>query len=161
MMITCQVESLNPVLNELQPLLIQHWRELGLNQDEVPLLPQYDVYFEREARGEMLLVIMRSDAQIVGYFLGFIAPALHYRTCLTLTMDIFWLHPDFRDGDSLNRIQGEMLCMELFETVKTEALRRGVQRVYYGTKSRKDSGALFEAMGMVEVDRYYSQWWGE
>ena len=160
-MITAHVEHLTDNLEELKPFFDPHWQELALNQDKVPLDPQYEVYLERDARGEVLCVVLREAGRIVAYFVGFVAPGLHYRTCLTLQMDIFWLHPDHRAGDSLDAVERDMLCMQLFDAVETEGRRRGVQRAFYGSKLHKDAAALFAGRHMVEIERYYSAWWGE
>ena len=40
------------------------------------------------------------------------------------------------------------------------AIARGVQRVFYGSKFHKDASVLFEYLGLKEVERYYSAWWG-
>lgn len=160
-MITAHVERLQDSLEEMKPLFDPHWQELALNQDKVPLAPQYGIYLQREALGEVLLVVLREAGKIVGYFVGFVAPALHYQTCLTLTMDIFWLHPSYRDGDSLDQIEAHMVAMQLFEMVREEAKRRGVLRVFYGSKLHKDTSRVFEELGMIEVERYYSQWLGD
>lgn len=138
-----------------------HWQELALDQDKVPLDPQYEVYFERENLGKVLCVVLRERGKVVAYFVGFVAPGLHYKTCLTLTMDIFWLAPEYRDGDSLSQLESHMLAMQLFEAVRDEAKRRGVQRVFYGSKLHKDASQVFEELGMTEVERYYSQWLGD
>lgn len=160
-MITAHVESFIACLPELRPLFVPHYRELALDQDKVPLDPEYSIYFAREAAGELLLVTLRDKGAIVAYFIGFVAPGLHYRTCLTLTEDIFWLHPDYRGEDSLDRVEANVMVEQLFGAVKAEALKRKVQRVFLGTKVHQDAGKLFEAMGLREVDRYYSAWWGE
>lgn len=151
-MITAHVESLTTVLDELKPLFPLHWEELALNKDAVPLDPQYDVYLRRDAMGEVLFVALREAGRLVGYFVGFVAPGLHYRTCLTLTMDIFWTHPDIRGGR-----QG----VKLFRAVEAEAKRRGVKRMFVGSKCHKDASRLFEALGYSEVERYYTHWIGE
>jgi hypothetical protein len=160
-MITAQVESLTDGIEEMKPLFLDHYSELALNQNKVPLDPQYDIYLRADAAGEILYVTVREKGKLFGYFVGFIRPALHYKTCLTLQMDIFWLHADFRDGDSLDRVEGQMVCMTLFDKVKEAAKARGVQRVFYGSKSHKDASILFEAQGATEVERYYSMWLGD
>lgn len=160
-MVTAHVEVLAQCLNELKPHLVAHWQELAIDQDKVPLSPQYEVYLEREAKGELLCVVLRDAGAVAGYFLGFIAPALHYSSCLTLTMDIFWIHPEYRGVDSLSVIEEHFLYEELFDVVKREAKRRGVKRCYYGSKVHKSSAVIFEAMGMKPVDVYYTDWWGE
>lgn len=151
-MMTAQVESLTDVLEELKPLLPTHWEELALNKDKVPLDPQYDIYLARDACGEVLFVTLRDTGRLIGYFVGFIAPGLHYRTCLTLTMDIFYVWPQFR---------GRRAGFMLFAAVQKEATRRGALRMFAGSKLHKDASWLFEQLGYEEVERYYSKWLGD
>lgn len=160
-MITAAIEELHRVLEELKPIFVPHWRELALDQEKVPLAPNYGEYLRREAAGEVLCVILRERGAIVGYFVGFIAPALHYQTCLTLTMDIYWIAPEYRASDSLEQLEEDMLAELLFTTVKAEAVRRGVKRPFYGSKVHKDSSGLFRQLGMYKADEYFSDWWGE
>lgn len=150
-MITAQVESFADRLHELKPLLPLHWAELALDKDKVPLDPQYDVYIAREERGEVLFVTLRDAGELVGYFIGFIAPGLHYKTCLTLTMDIFYVVPQHR---------GKSGGVALFEAVKKEAKRRRVQRWFVGNKehSKVHAEALFLHLGFEKVETYYSLW---
>lgn len=150
-MITAQIESLTERLEELKPLFPLHWEELALNKDKVPLDPQYGIYLERDARGEVLFVTLRELGELVGYFVGFVAPGLHYRTCLTLTMDIFFVVPERRGRCGV----------KLFRTVETEAKRRGVKRMFVGSKCHADASWLFERLGYTEVERYYSKWMGD
>lgn len=151
-MITAHIESFTERLQELQDLLPLHYRELALDQDKVPLSPQYGVYIEREARGELLFVTLREAGALVGYFIGFIAPGLHYSTCLTCTMDIFYVHPDKRGGRA---------GIKLFKAVEAECKRRGVQRWFVGSKCHMDASWLFELLGFNRVEVYYSKWLGD
>ncbi len=152
-MLTTQIESFEERLEELQRLLPLHYEELALNKDKVPLAPQYDVYIARERRGELLFVTLRSDGDLVGYFIGFIAPGMHYKTCLTCTMDIFYVHPDIRS-------QG-LPGVRIFRAVERELRRRGVQRWFVGSKCKADVSALFEFLDFERVEVYYSKWLGE
>ena len=151
-MITAQVEPFHPFVDEVQPMLPEHYQELALNKDKVPLDPMYDVYDRLDAEGKTLVVTLREDGRLVGYFVGFVAPKLHYKTCLALTMDIFWTHPDIRGG---------LAGVRLFRAVEKEAKRRGVQTLYYGSKLHKDSGRLFEFLKMTPIEMYYSKWIGD
>lgn len=146
-MITAQVESLTAMLEELKPLFPTHWEDLALNKDSVPLDPNYDIYLRRDALGEALLVTLREDAALIGYFVGFITPGLHYRTCLTGVMDIYYILPEKRGGTK---------ALRMFRCVLKEMKRRGVQRVFMGSKLHKDTGRLFESLGMAPVETYYS-----
>jgi N-acetylglutamate synthase-like GNAT family acetyltransferase len=149
-MITCLVEKFD--FDELKPLLHDHYKELALNQDKVPLSPQWHVYQEREARGETIYVAMREAGKLVGYFVGFIAPGLHYSTCLTCTMDIFWIHPDKRGG---------RLGIRLFKFVEEQLKNRGVDRWFVGSKCHKEASWLFEYLRFEKVEVYYSKYLGE
>lgn len=151
-MLTAAPESFPPFLEEVQPLLPEHYAELALDQDKVPLSPQYNVYLERDARGEVLCVAMRSHGELVGYFVGFVAPGLHYSTCLTLHLDIFWLKPEHR---------GKGGGVILFKAVEKEAKRRGVQRMFVGSKCHLDASWLFEILGYTRVETHYSVWLGD
>jgi len=151
-MLTTQVEDWGPFIQEAQPLLPLHWEELALNKDKVPLNPQYDVYAARDAAGQVMVVTLRDVGRLVGYFIGFVAPGLHYKTCLTLTMDIFWTHPSIRNG---------FAGVKLFRLVEKEAKRRGVQRMFFGSKVHKDASKLFEFLKMQATEIYYSKWLGE
>lgn len=150
-MITCHVESLSDRIGELQALLPLHWEELALNKEHVPLDPQYEIYIERERKGELLFVTLRELGEIVGYFIGFIAPGLHYKTCRTCTMDIFFVRKDKRSGSA---------GVRLFRFVEQELRRRKVDRWFMGSKVHADASALFERIGATKVEVYYSKWLG-
>lgn len=151
-MITAQIEPWREFIVEAQPMLPLHWEELALNKDKVPLDPMYEVYDAKDDQGQVLVVTLRQDGVMKGYFIGFVGPSLHYRTCLTLTMDIFWLHPDVRGG---------LAGVKLFRLVESEAKRRGVQRIFYGSKVHKDASRLFEFLKCEEVERFYTKWIGD
>jgi hypothetical protein len=158
-MITYQVENLTSHLEELKPLLMQHWHELALDQDKVPLDPLWEIYLQKDTEGGVLFVTARDAGRLIGYFVGFVGPGLHYRTCKTLQIDIFWLHPEFRE-DSLSYVEGEMVADALVTKVIDEAKSLHVQRMFAGSKLHKDSGVLFERHGGVEIERYFSFWIG-
>jgi GNAT superfamily N-acetyltransferase len=146
--ITFCTETYAQCIVELKERFPRHWEELALDKDEFPLDPQYEVYQERERKGELFLVVGRDKGEMCAYFVGFIAPGLHYRTCRTLTMDIFWLAPEHR---------GKYAGIRLFKVVEQEAQRRGVDRIFVGSKLHKDAGWLFSRMGYKPVETYYSK----
>lgn len=146
-MLTAAPEPFAPFLEEVKPLLPLHWEELALNKDVVPLSPQYEEYLNRDAKGMVLLIVLRESGKLVGYFVGFVAPGLHYSTCLTLHMDIFWVHPDYRNGTA---------GLKLFKAMEKEARRRGVNRLFVGAKVHKDASRLFEALKYTLVETVYS-----
>lgn len=151
-MITVMLESFEEHLPELLPLLPLHYEELALNKDKVPLDPQYGIYIERERRGELMFMVVRERGELIGYFIGFVAPGLHYQTCLTLIMDIFYVHPEHR---------GNSTGFKLFKAAEDEAKRRGVQRMFVGSKCHLDASWLFERLGYERCEVTYTHWLGD
>ena len=151
-MITIQEESFTEGLAEFKPLFPLHWEELALNKDKVPLDPQYGIYTAREELGELLFVTMREDGDPIGYFIGFVSPGLHYQTCLTCIMDIFYIHPEKRGGRG---------GVKLFKFVEEVLKKRGVDRWYVGSKCHKDASWLFEYLKFEKAEVFYSKWIGE
>ena len=151
-MITAHVESFEENLEYLKPLLPIHYKELALNQDKVPLSPQFDKYVATEKQGGLIFVTLRKVGEMVGYFIGFIAPGLHYSTCLTCQMDIFYVLPEHR---------GSGTGFQLFKFVEQQLKKRGVQRLFVGSKLHKDASWLFEKLNYTPVEAYYSAWLGD
>ena len=151
-MITAHVESFEENLEYLKPLLPIHYKELALNQDKVPLSPQFDKYVATEKQGGLIFVTLRKAGELVGYFIGFIAPGLHYSTCLTCQMDIFYVLPEHR---------GSGTGFQLFKFVEQQLKKRGVQRLFVGSKLHKDASWLFEKLNYTPVETYYSAWLGD
>ncbi len=151
-MLTTQVETWSGAVEELKLLFPLHYDRLALEQDRVPLDPQYEVYAAFEKAGVLSLVTLRSDGELVGYWVSMVAPGLHYATCLTATMDIWFIHPDHA---------GRTAALRLIRAVEDEMKRRGVQRWFAGEKLHAPCGRLYEAMGMEKIETTYSKWIGD
>ncbi len=149
-MITFQVEPFSQVYGELLPLLREHYGEISTHKDHgVALEPMVELYRAREADGTLLMVIGREAGEIVAYFVGFVAPALHYRSCLTCSPDIFYVRPDQR---------GARAGVQLFRFVEAELRRRGVQRWAVGCKVAHDASALFRLLDFEPVETTHEKW---
>jgi hypothetical protein len=140
-------------VEELKALLGTHYEELALNKDKVPLMPQWGIYAQREQAEQLVYVTLRSAGELIGYVIMFVAPGLHYQTCLTAHMDILFVRPDRRDASA----KGVLMMLDLLEN---ELRRRGVQRWFMGTKLHKDIGAIFKRRKFEAVEMTYSKWLG-
>lgn len=151
-MITAGVESFAAGLEELKALLPGHYDELSQHSKrDIPLDPQYGLYLAREANGELMYVALREDGRLIGYFLGFLAPGMHYRTCLTLTMDILYVVPEMRG------VKGGMV---LGQAIRNEAQRRGVKAWFMGFKEehREHMERMLLGLGFKPFERTYVCW---
>jgi hypothetical protein len=153
-MITAQVESVTRAIDsgEIIPLLDVHYDKLSLHKEKFPLSPQYEVYRQRDASGAVMYIALRDQGKLIGYWIAFINPGLHYSTCLTAMMDIWNLLPGYENGRA---------ALILMRAVEREYKRRGVNLSFIGEKLHKPSGRLFEAFGYKPVETYYSKWIGE
>lgn len=149
--ITAQVESLTERLDELKVFFPAHAAELDTYADRRPLMPDYNDYLRRDAAGQVLLVTVRRDGALIGYFVGFVVRALHYQTTLTCLQDIFFITPEARDGSP-------RAALKLFEAVTAACKRRGVKELRLGCKLAHDTSALFAHLGAIEVERVWSLW---
>lgn len=152
-MITFAIEVFSDVYGELKPLLEEHYAEISTHKDHgVQLDPMEEVYRARQADGSLMMVIGREDGQIVAYFVCFVAPGLHYRSCLTCTPDIFFVAPEKRTGT---------MGMRMFRFVEKELKRRGVKRWAVGSKVQHDASALFRYLRFEPVETMYEKWLGD
>lgn len=149
---TAQVENLTQTLEELKPHFPSHWEELGLYKDKMPLDPQYDVYLKYDAAGQAFLTTLRADGKLVGYFVGFVAPGLHYQQTLTCKMDICYIDPAYRDAGN---------GFLLFETAKAALAKRGVKLWWVGSKNHKPIEAFFRLLGFEQQEAYFAMWLGD
>jgi GNAT superfamily N-acetyltransferase len=150
-MITAHVEEFSANIEQLKELIPLHYEELAMNKDKVPLSPRWECYERSEAAGELLLIVLRDEGRMAGYFIGFVAPGLHYSTCLTCIQDIFYVKPDER-GAAAGNI--------LFDFVESELKRRGVQRLITNSKNHFPAAWLFNRRGYEEIETIHSLWLG-
>jgi GNAT superfamily N-acetyltransferase len=77
---------------------MEHWRELALNQDTVPLDPDWDRFYALDVQGILRVLTVRAEGQLVGYVFLLLGPHLHYKSTLWAHCDMFWLDPLYRQG---------------------------------------------------------------
>lgn len=152
-MITFAVEPFRAVYAEMYPLLEQHYREISSHfKHGVPLAPQVAEYQRRADAGGLVMVIGREAGQIAAYMPIFIAPGLHYQTCLTATVDIFYVAPERR---------GFIAGVRMFRFAMQECKRRGVQRFAAGAKLEtvaRDASPLLQFVGLSPVETIHEIW---
>lgn len=153
MQITYQTEALRDCLPEMQAFLLQaHWEELALEKDKIPLSPNYDEYLRLDDAHVLIVVTVRDAGVMIGYFLGFVAPHLHYSTCLTCTMDIFYIVKDYRQHG---------VGMGLFKYTEFVLKKMGVKKWVVGSKLHKDATFLFEKLDFSPIETYHAKYLGD
>jgi GNAT superfamily N-acetyltransferase len=152
-MITFQVETLSDWLAEIDSLQDDHFNEVATSKDKLggPNL-NIAAYAEMEARGALHIVIARSEGKMVGYYVAFVTPHLHYAHSLTALTDVYYLMPKMRKGSN---------GIKLFQEAERTLKKRGVQRIFSGTKLHKDVGRLFKYLGWTPTELLHTKWIGD
>lgn len=65
-MITYARETFDEVIDDIKPLLIEHWEELAAFPD-IPLDPDYEFYRLANARDLIRIYTARKDGELIGY----------------------------------------------------------------------------------------------
>ena len=91
-------ERFTALSRELRPLFKQHYAEIALDQELVPLDPDWDLYFTYDLQGVLHVLTARHDGQLVGYVFNLVGSHLHYVSTRFAHTEMFWLHQDFRKG---------------------------------------------------------------
>ena len=148
------VEGWSSVLREMVPLWSDHYREVALDKDVVPLSPDFLRYYGLESEGKLHVVTVRKDGPLVGYLVAIVQTHLHYSTTLFATFDLFYLKPEERIG---------WRGVSLFRAAERSLRQRGVTIVQGNTKvhvspvtgKSLDVGPIMKFLGWTEVERTY------
>jgi len=103
-MITYQVETVRDILEEIKPLLHMHFEEISAVKQLTPLDPDYDRYLAMCDAGLIHVATARDDGRLIGYFVTFVAPSLHYQHLIYGLNDILFLLMEYRGGTTAYRL---------------------------------------------------------
>jgi GNAT superfamily N-acetyltransferase len=151
-MVTYQVEKWRDALPEMEPILVQHWHEIALGHDKVPLDIGRDKYQELCDSGVLQVITARDSGALVGYHVAMVTPHLHYMSTPHCITDVYFVQPEYRKG---------FTGIRLLKKVEEEAKARGVKKLITGTKLHLDMGRVFERLGYTETERTYTKYIGE
>lgn len=149
-MITFQEEKIVDCLDEIKPLLEMHWEEVAINKDKIKLNPDYDKYISMEAAGCVYMVTVRDDNLLVGYFISFVVPHMHYKDHLFALNDILFLAPGYR-GDYVT-------ATGMFNAAEAQLKRVGVSVINLHMKTAVPFEALASYCGYDKIEYIYSKY---
>lgn len=141
-----QVEKWADAIPEMRTLFHAHFRELGVNKHR--LTPRCDEarYAELERLGLLLLLTVRAEGNLVGYFLGFVMANAHYAYSGPWALtDMYFILPEFRKGAGL----------KLFRKFKAVARERGCKFAVTSCKVHQDHTAFLEKLGAKWTDKTF------
>ena len=147
-MIEYKEESYSQVVDEIKPLLEDHWDEIALHKDTIKLNPDYGRYEAMCNSGSMKIVTARDNEKLVGYCIMLLYHHIHYKDQFMAMDDIFFIAKDYRKG---------LTGVKLF--IKTEEIMKqyGVTKLSMNVKIHQDVGAIFERLGYKETERMFTK----
>jgi len=142
-MISFRRELLCEVVEEVQPLLHEHWTELTKNKDIAILDPMWQEYAALEQMGRFVIYTARDDGALVGYAAYFIQKHIHYAGMTTGTNDVLFLRKDARRGTT---------GLRLLDYCEAQLKTLGVQKLTYHIKFSMDWRCLLHRRGYADEE---------
>lgn len=141
------IESIDEVIEEIQPLLEAHYHEIAHFKD-IPLKPDWVKYRQAELANILRIFTARKwNNALIGYEVFFVTPNLHYSDHTYASQDILFLMPEHRRG----RL-GRDLTRFSNDCLKTQ----GVNVVLRHVKDKHNHGAMLERDGAELMDHIYA-----
>src|SRR5215469_14255804 len=121
MKLNYRVEPWHPFYEDAAEIFPKHWAELALDKDKIPLALDTERYDAMEKAGILHTVVARTyDGAVVGYYIAFLLPHVHYKTSgLMAFTDIYYILPEFRKG-----IAGVNLFVEAERTMRAKGVTK-------------------------------------
>lgn len=149
-------ERFGLIAREFPPLFKQHWAEIALNQDKVPLDPHWDRYFDFDIADILNVLTVRERGTLVGYLFVLVFPHLHYASTTWAQTDMFWLHPAYRQGRA-----GIRMFVEMEKHLKSRQVKvvHVVLKLHF-EKERGTLAKLFTRLGYKAAETVMAKYIG-
>lgn len=142
-MITFARELLCECVQEAQPLLELHYRELCLHRDVIQLDPRWEEYALLERLERFVVFTAREDGRLVGYSAFFVTKHLHYAGLVHAQNDVLFVEPAARRGTTALRFLA--FCEEQLRAA-------GVRKLTYHIKFNLDWRPLLHRRGYADEE---------
>lgn len=155
-MITYALESWSDYYRDCQDLWREHYEEIAQLKHLKAMSPDVSLFQFLDAQGALQILTARQAGRMVGYCLVLVRRHTHYATLCGFEDSYFISAAARRDGKGLGGSPGLRLILLSLQHLR----KRGVQEVFFMTKTHKDLGSLFRKLGFTHSDEVYSKWIG-
>lgn len=97
---TFSIEKARDIKDEIQPLLVENWKEVQAGYPNSKLQPRYDLYYGLEDAGALRIIVSRMDGILVGYVVVILTTHPHREADLVGAIDTVYVLPEFRFAGS-------------------------------------------------------------
>lgn len=151
-MIKYAVEHYYDVIEEIKPILLEHWREVAWHKDKIPYAPDWEKYEAMADAGILHIVTARDDGKLIGYYVSMIMPGLHYKHTTFGTNDVLFVDPEYRGGRT---------AYGMFKFAFKALKEAGCDIVFLHMKTDQPFERLCEALGMEKQEYLFSKYLGD
>jgi GNAT superfamily N-acetyltransferase len=152
MMIEYKVESVEDCIDEIAPLIELHYEQVAMYKDKIPLNPDYDKYRELDKLGLFHCVTARDEGDLVGYFISFIAPHIHYSDHKFAVNDIVYIGEAYRSTG---------VGLDMFSFAEAALKDLGVSVLSIHMKTALPFDNLCKGLGYDYAERNYTKFIGD
>lgn len=147
-----QQEFLDSVVEDAKGLLESHWEEVALNKDKIKVNPDWDAYYALQDQGKLNIFTARDEGVLVGYFVVFVSPHIHYKDHLFAKNDLIYLKPSYRKG---------FVGVKLIKFAEKCLKEDGVSVMVVNTKNHRPFHKLMMFLGFSPSETLYSKYIGD
>lgn len=145
---TYQLEAYISIKDEIQPLLLDHYHEIALNQHAIKLNPDWQEYTRLDNAGKLRCFTARSEGELIGYFVVIVSTSLHYKDHLFASNDVIFLSKKGRKGTT---------GIKLIKYASKQLEDEGVSLLMVNTKVHQPFDPIMERLGFNLIERVYSK----
>lgn len=143
--LTFQAESIRDILQDLDKLSLEHWRETEFHRHGLTMDLDYEAMQAEEDQGTLIQFTARCDGHLVGNLRVYFRVSRHTKTKFAME-DTLFLLPAHRKGRN---------GMRFIEYAERAALQLGYREFRATTKLVNRTGALLELMKYRPVATEY------
>jgi GNAT superfamily N-acetyltransferase len=143
MTILLATENFAGVRDEIEPLMRQHYEEIALYKDRIPLAPDWGRYRHMEETQSLAVYTAREDGALIGYSVFLLSYHLHYVHTLVAANDVLFLDRDHRKGST---------GIKLIKHSEQELKKLGVERIMWHVKFDHDFRAILHRLGYADEE---------
>jgi L-amino acid N-acyltransferase YncA len=147
-----QVERWSQCCAELLSIVYEHWKEIALDQERIPLDPDSNYYKTLDEQGVLHIVTARDEGKLVGYYVSLVRTHPHYQGTLFGLVDLYFILPEYRLAHT---------GLELFKAMEQSLKERGVKSLISTTKAHYNLTPLFKRLDWEPVGTLFQKWIGD
>lgn len=145
-------ETYYQVVEDIKPLIKQHWEQIAVNKDKIKLNPDWQAYEDLNLAGHLKIYTARDNGKLVGYFIVGVSTHIHYKDHKFANNDILFVQPNSRAG---------MTGYKLINFAEQQLKKLGVSVININTKTHAPFDKLLERMGYDLTEKNFGKYIGE